>query len=225
MLSLILAALFFIAIHLGVAGTTLRDRAVAAVTARGYSIGFSVASVIGLVWLVKAYAGAPAIATWGMLESWKPVAILLMLPATLLVVVGLMTPNPTSVAQEGRLVQPAQGIVRVTRHPFLIGVALWASVHLIGNGDVASLIFFGTWIAVALPGAASIDAKRRRLLGAAGEPFAAQTSILPFAAIVAGRNRFDFGEIGLWRVALGVIVYALLLGGHQPIIGISPFPA
>jgi hypothetical protein len=72
-----------------------------------------------------------------MLEWWKPIAIILMLPASLLVVIGLTTPNPTSVAQEGRVGQPPQGIVRVTRHPFLTGVGLWALVHLIGNGDVA----------------------------------------------------------------------------------------
>ncbi|MGA7260503.1 MAG: NnrU family protein [Stellaceae bacterium] len=35
-------------------------------------------------------------------------------------------------------------MVRVTRHPFLTGVGLWALVHLIGNGDVASLFFFAT---------------------------------------------------------------------------------
>src|SRR5499426_3217106 len=98
-----------------------------------------------------------------------------MVPAALLVVIGLTTPNPTSVLQEGRLGQPPQGIVRITRHPFLTGVGLWALVHLIGNGDLASLVFFATWAIVALAGTVSIDGKRRRLLGAAWEPFAAQT--------------------------------------------------
>jgi uncharacterized membrane protein len=79
-----------------------------------------------------------------MLEWWKPIAIILMFPAALLVVIGLTTPNPTAFAQEGRVGQPPQGIVRVTRHPFLTGVGLWALVHRIGNGDVASLVFFAT---------------------------------------------------------------------------------
>ena len=39
-----------------------------------------------------------------------------------------------------------------------------------------------------------------------------------------GRNRFAAGEIGLWRWALALVVYALLLGFHAPLIGISPFP-
>ena len=145
MLSLLLAAIFFAGIHLGVAGTTMRDRAVAALGQNSYRIIFSIASVFGLVWLVMAYNRAPYVVTWGMLEWWKPFAIILMLPTALLVVIGLTTPNPTSVAQEGRLAEAPQGIVRVTRHPFLTGVGLWALVHLIGNGDAASLVFFAVW--------------------------------------------------------------------------------
>jgi len=224
-LSLVLAAIFFAGIHFGVAGTTLRDRAIAALNQTGYRIAFSLASVLGLAWLVAAYNRAPYIAAWGMLEWWKPFAIILMLPASLLVVIGLTTPNPTSVAQEGRLAQPPRGIVRVTRHPFLTGVGLWALVHLVGDGDVASLVFFATWAVVALAGTVSIDRKRRRLLGATWELFAAQTSIVPFAAIAAGRNRFRLSEIGAWRWGVALVVYALMLGGHAHVIGVSPFPA
>jgi uncharacterized membrane protein len=224
-LSLILAALFFLGLHLGIAGTAIRDRAIGLLRKNGYMAAFAVASLIGLGWLVAAYNRAPYLITWGMLEWWKPIVIILMLPATLLVVFGFTTPNPTSVAQEGRLGQPPRGIVRVTRHPFLTGVGLWALLHLIGNGDVASLVFFATWAIVALAGTVSIDAKRRRLLGAAWEPFAAQTSIVPFAAIAAGRNRFTPREIGIWRWGLALLVYALMLGGHGQVIGVSPFPA
>lgn len=225
MLSLLLAAIFFAGIHLGVAGTTIRDRAIAALGQSGYRVAFSIATVVGLTWLVMAYNRAPYVVTWGMLEWWKPFAIILMLPASLLVVIGLTTPNPTAVAQENRLAQPPQGIVRVTRHPFLTGVGLWALVHLIGNGDVASLVFFAVWAVVALAGTVSIDRKRRRLLDGAWEPFAAQTSIVPFAAIAAGRNRFSPGEIGVWRWGAAVIVYVLMLVGHADVVGVSPFPA
>ncbi len=224
MLSLILAALFFIGIHLGISGTRLRDRAVAALGQSGFSTAFSLASVAGLVWLIIAYRWAPYLPTWGLVLWWRPIAILLMLPATLLVVIGLATPNPTAVAQEKRLAEPPTGIVRVTRHPFLTGVGLWALVHLIGNGDLASLVFFGAFAFVAIAGTVSIDAKRQRLAGAAWPGFAAATSILPFAAIAAGRNRFRPGEIGAWRWVAGLVVYALLLGGHGPMIGIPLLP-
>jgi uncharacterized membrane protein len=124
MLSLLLAAIFSAGIHLGIAGTTMRDRVVVALGQNGYRVIFSIASVIGLAWLVMAYNRAPYVAMWGMLEWWKPFTIILVLPASLLVVIGLTTPNPTSVAQESRLAQPPQGIVRVTRHSFLTGVGL-----------------------------------------------------------------------------------------------------
>ena len=225
MISLALAALFFIAIHLGLSGTALRDRVVERLGFRGYMVAFSAGSVAGMIWLVAAYNAAPYVATWGQLQWWKPVMIALMLPAFLLVVVGLTTPNPTAVAAEGLVSQPPRGIVRVTRHPFLMGVALWAGIHLVGNGDVASLLFFGALAVVAVAGTVSIDAKRRRTLGAAAwDPFASRTSIVPFAAIAAGRNRFDAGELGWWRPAAGIAAYALMLGGHAHIVGVSPFP-
>ena len=226
MISLLLAALFFIGIHLGVSGTTLRDRLVAMLGLRAYMIAFSVGSVAGMVWLVVAYKAAAYVPTWGQLEWWKPFAIALMLPAFLLVVIGLTTPNPTAVAQEALVDRAPSGIVRITRHPFLIGVALWSGIHLVGNGDMASLLFFAALAVVALAGIVSIDAKRRRTLGdASWDRFASRTSIVPFAAIAAGRNRLVAGELGWWRPAAGLAGYALMLGGHAYIVGVSPFPA
>jgi uncharacterized membrane protein len=226
MVSLTFAAMAFIGIHLGVSGTTLRDQIVSRIGLRGYMVAFSVASVAAIVWLISAYNAADYVPTWGQLEWWKPVAIVLMLPAFLLVVIGLTTPNPTAVAQEGLVDRAPQGIVRVTRHPFLVGVAIWAGVHLIGNGDVASLLFFSALAIVAVAGTASIDAKRRRVLGAkAWDAFASRTSIVPFAAITAGRNSLVMQEMGWWRPAAGFLAYALMLGGHAHIIGVSPWPA
>ncbi len=225
MTSLALAALFFVAIHLGVSGTTLRDLLVRRLGLRTYMVVFSLASVAGMIWLVLAYRGAEYWPTWGMLGAWKPVMLVLMLPAFLLVVIGLATPNPTAVAQEGLVDQAPRGIVRITRHPFLMGVALWSLLHLIGNGDVASLLFFGALFAVAAAGPASIDAKRRRTLGpAAWDVFARRTSILPFAAIAAGRNTMPGAELGWGRLLGGLLAYALMLGGHAHIVGVSPWP-
>ncbi len=226
MTSLALAAFLFALIHLGVSGTRLRDRLVAAIGLRAYMVVFSVASVGAIVWLVGAYKAAPYVATWGQLQWWKPVMIALMLPAFLLVVVGLTTPNPTAVAQEGLAAQPPRGIVRITRHPFLVGVALWSSIHLVGNGDWASLLFFASLAVVSIAGTVSIDVKRRRALGAAAwDGFAQQTSIVPFAAILDGRARLSWPELGWWRPAAGVAAYALMLGGHAHLVGVSPFPA
>jgi NnrU protein len=93
-LSLVLAALFFTGIHLGIAGTVIRDRAIERLGRNAYMAAFTVASVIGLGWLVTAYNRPPYLATWGMLEWWKPIAIILMLPAALLVVIGFDDAKP-----------------------------------------------------------------------------------------------------------------------------------
>ncbi len=223
-LSLTAAAVTFVAIHLGVSGTTLRNYLVGSIGLRAYMIAFSVASVVAIAWLVGAYNAAAYVPTWGQLQWWKPFAIALMLPAFLLVVIGLTTPNPTSVAQDGVVDRPPAGIVRITRHPFLVGAALWAAIHLIGNGDEASLLFFTALFIVAAAGTVSIDAKRARVLGPAWTAFARRTSILPFAAIASGRNALALGELGWWRPAAGVLAYALMLGGHAHIIGVSPWP-
>jgi uncharacterized membrane protein len=221
--SLVLAALVFAALHLGLAGTRLRDRAVAIYGEKAYRGAFALASVVVLLWLILAYGRAPYLLTWGMLAPWAPVMVLLMLPATLLVVIGLVTPSPTAIGQERLLAKPPGGIVRVTRHPFLTGVALWALLHLVGNGDLASLVFFACFAVVAVFGTISIDAKRRRLMGeAAWLPFATRTSIIPFAAIIAGRNQFSLVEIGVWRILGGLLAYGLALGAHAPLFGVSP---
>lgn len=223
---LIASALFFTAIHLGVAGTRLRDGVVERLGAKGYSLAFSAASLGGVWWLVSSYQAAPYVETWGQFEGWKPVAIVLMVPAFLLAVVGITTPNPTAVAQEARLSEPPKGIVRITRHPFLTGVGLWATVHLVGNGDLASATLFGTFAVVCFAGTVSIDAKRKRLLGPElWEPFAAQTSILPFAAVARGRTTLDWRQLLDWRLAVALFLYALMLGGHAHIVGVSPFPS
>jgi len=224
MTALALSALSFIGIHIGVSGTTLRDRLTNAIGLRSYMVGFSIASLAALMWLIASYKDAPYAETWGMLQSWKPVMLVLMLPAFLLVVIGLTTPNPTAVAQEALVAQAPRGIVQVTRHPFLMGVALWSALHLVGNGNAAASLFFGAMLVVSVAGALSIDAKRRRVLGdAAWDVFARRTSVVPFAAILGGRAKLDLPGIGLWRLGGGIAAYALMLGGHLHLVGVNPF--
>jgi uncharacterized membrane protein len=224
MLQLILAAAFFTGIHVFISGSRYRDVLVARFGEKAFRGGFSVLSLVGLWWLAHAYRAAPYLDTWGQRGGFKPVAALLMLVAFLLVVIGATTPNPTMVGGESLLAgtEPARGILRITRHPFLWGVALWALVHLIANGDAASLVLFGSLLGLVLFGMRSIDAKRRRACGEGWERFAAVTSIVPFQAIREGRNVLRFGEIGWWRPGLAVAVYLAVLHFHKSWFGVSP---
>jgi uncharacterized membrane protein len=133
MVSLIAASAFFLLIHFGVSGTRLRDGLVTLMREGPYRGAFALASLIGLVWMSRAYARAPAIELWAPLPGIRPLALLLVFVAFLFVVIGLATVSPTRVGMESKLAQDtdlARGVVRITRHPFLWGVALWAFVHL-----------------------------------------------------------------------------------------------
>jgi uncharacterized membrane protein len=115
----------------------------------------------------------------------------------------------------------ARGIVRITRHPFLWGVALWALVHVVVNGDLASLVFFGSLLLLALGGTVAIDAKRRRRFGKGWEPFAQTTSSVPFAAILRGKNSIvsALGEIGIVRPLVALLAYVLIFYIHGRLFG------
>ena len=68
-------------------------------------------------------------------------------------------------------------------------------------------------------GTVSIDAKRRRAFGEQWTQFAGVTSNIPFAAIIAGRNRLGPAllEIGLWRPLAAIAVYAVAFYLHGQI--------
>lgn len=219
MLNLIAASAYFLLIHLGVSGTRLRDALVARLGPGPYRGAFTLASILGLVWMIYAFRHAPAVLLWGLVLGLRPTAYALVLIAFLFAVIGVATPSPTRVGMESKLAQGpdiARGMVRITRHPFLWGAALWALVHLIVNGELAALILFGSLMVLALGGTAAIDAKRRRAFGGQWEQFAAVTSNIPFAAIAAGRNRLApaLREIGAWRVLLAIVVYVVAVYLH-----------
>jgi uncharacterized membrane protein len=226
MLSLIAASSFFVLIHFGVSGTRLRDVLVARIGAGPYRGAFAVASLIGIVWMSSAYSRAPAVDLWRQLIGLRPLAFAFVLIAFLFVGIGLATPSPTRVGMERKLAQgtdTVRGIVRITRHPFLWGVGLWAFVHLIVNGDLASVILFGSLLLLALGGTVSIDAKRRRSFGDPWSRFTQATSNLPFAAIATGRNQLRpaLREIGILRPVIATAAYALFLVFHGRLFGAS----
>ena len=230
MINLLAAAAFFVLLHLLVSGTPIRNGLVKMMGEGAYMGLFSLASVAGIVWLSMAYGQTRGeawnIAYWGITPATRHIQLSLMLLAMLLIVPGLTTPNPTSVKQEGTLNKPdaIKGMLRITRHPFLWGVAIWAGGHLLVNGDRASIVLFGSMLVLAVFGTASIDAKRRHALGETYIAFTKQTSNLPFAAILTGRQKLKIGEIGLWRLVLAVAIWAGIMLGHQYAFGVAALP-
>jgi uncharacterized membrane protein len=224
--SLFAAALFFVGIHFLISGTALRGKIVGLIGERPFQGLFSLLSLIGIIWLSRAYEQAEYLPLWAEPQALRPVALIVMLVAFFFVILGLTSPSPTAVGGGALLTEkePAKGIQRVTRHPFLWGVALWSFTHLVLNGDLASVVFFGTFLIVAGGGPYSIDRKRKKTFGGAWNRFAALTSNVPFIAIVEGRNSLKIGELGWWPVVLALVLYGLLLYFHQTLFGVSPLP-
>lgn len=224
------AAAVFLAIHLLISGTRIRDGIVATIGEGPYLGAFSLASVGVIAWLAMSYNAASISEQNTLLYDLGPGArdagILAVLIAFLIGVPGLMMPNPTSVKQEGAAAKDdtVRGVLRITRHPFLWGVAIWAAFHLAANGDLASVVLFGSLFALSMLGTYSIDAKRKRKLGAEWNIFASKTSNIPFGAILAGRTKFKPGEYFDWRFFLALLIFVAVLFGHAYALGVSPFP-
>jgi len=219
---LIIAAVLWIAIHLGLAGTMLRDVAVRRLGERGFRGVFSLLSVVSLVVLVRAWNAAPTTLLWIAPDWLRWLLVLVMLPAFVLFVASVSGGNPTMVGPGEGAAAPPRGIIRVTRHPMLWSFAVWAGVHIAGNGDSAAIVFFGALLVTALAGMPSIDAKLARRDPSAWEALSGTTSVVPFAAIAQGRNRIVVREIGWVIPGIGVVAWVLMLVVHQWLFGVAP---
>lgn len=228
MTMLIAAAVFFLFIHLAIAGTRARDAIVRSIGEQAYMGAFSVASLAGIVWLIISYNRASAEGSdllWDLGPGVRHLGIIVIAIAMFFGVSGLLTPNPTSVGMEAAAMRDVTGILRITRHPFLWGVALWAAFHLAANGDAASVILFGTFFVLTVAGTFSIDAKRARKMADGWIGFAGRTSNFPFVAIFAGRNSLKLGELLTYRQAVALVVFLVLLFSHAWLFSASPFPS
>ena len=217
-----LAAAFWIGLHLVVAGAS-RARLFGMLGGKPFFVVFSLLSIVGLVWFVFAYRAAPWIPIWPTIPALGYLAFVLVFLAFLLIVVGSDAMNPTT-TQPFRMIDdklPVYGITRVTRHPRLCGICLWGIAHLLVNGNLAALIMFGALLITAVNGMVSIDRKRRHALGPLWDEFAAQTSRLPFAAILAGRTRFEISEFRAWKIAMTFGLFSSVIWLHG-IVGPSP---
>jgi uncharacterized membrane protein len=220
---LALATLAFIVTH-HVTSTPLRATLAQALGERTYLIAYSLVSFVTIGWMSWAYVRAPVVSLF-QVPGWKVWPLVVMPLSFILLASGFGIRNPAKARVQLQLGEdePARGIVRVTRHPVMWGIALWAAIHMVARADAAALIFFGGFLFVALAGTRLMDARKADRLGQDWRRFAAVTSNVPFAAIVARRNRFVPGEIGWRRVAAGIAVFGLFLAVHPFLFGARAF--
>jgi uncharacterized membrane protein len=224
-IELALAMGLFLVSHRLPAWIGVKDLLVAALGARGYTLAFSALSLALLWWLIQAAGRAPFLPLWDQ-AVWHRWTVNLAMPlAALLAVFGIAAPNPFAFEGRSTGFDPDRpGIAGLTRQPLLWALALWAGAHLLANGDLAHVILFASFLALALAGMPVVEARRRRAMGA--EDWARltrSTALLPLAALVTGRWR-PRGGPSLLLLALALAGWAALWHLHAPVIGVWPGP-
>ena len=137
-----------------------------------YRALFSLVSLAGFVAIVMGYGDAPRIAIWSPPAWTRHVTMLLMVPVFILLVAAYLPCN----------------IKARLRNPMLIAVKTWALAHLVANGDLASMVLFGSFLAWAV---ADMIAVKRSGRG---------------AVVANPRDMLDAVAI-----AAGLVIYALVL--------------
>jgi uncharacterized membrane protein len=211
----------FLATHF-MSSTLLRDALVSALGEMAYLALYSLLAFVTLGWMIWAYHVAPLEPLWVGLR-WLPAAVMPF--SFVLIACGLLSRNPTLVGADRLLKSPdpARGIIRVTRHPMMWGLMLWAGAHVLARGELTAAVFFGGFFVLAALGALLIDQRKASSLGTDWRRFAAVTSYVPFLAIAQGRNRFDAREIGWRNPAIGLALYAIVFWFHPHLFGIRAY--
>ncbi|MDZ7621641.1 MAG: NnrU family protein [Candidatus Competibacteraceae bacterium] len=215
----------FVATHLGLASTAPRDRLVARLGEKGFLGFYSLLALLTLGAAIVAYSYASHhVYLWPPGPGVRHLPLLIMPLVFMLIAGGVLIPNPSGIGMTDALdrSEPASGVLRITRHPVMWGVGLWALVHILANGDLASLLFFGALLLTALGGSWHLDRRMAKAEGERWQHFAAVTSFLPFAALLAGRQRWAWAE-WRWPAVWGLGLFVLLFGLHPYLFGVRPY--
>lgn len=190
---MILGLVLFLGVHTLPARRDLRGRIISSIGEGGYKLGFALVAVAGIALIASGFSQYRAA---GMIDVWegavsqkalvflKHITVALMLPATILVVAAFLRGH----------------IYTTLKHPMLAGVKLWAAAHLLANGDLGSIILFGSFLGWAVFDRISL----KRRADAGGPPI----------------------PVGGWgndviAVAVGIVAYlALALTFHPVVIGV-----
>jgi uncharacterized membrane protein len=188
---LIIGLIVFLGVHLLTTRRATRAALILRFGEGGYKLAYSLVSAVGLVLIVVGFgaareAGRPVV--WDPPEAFRHLALLINLPIFILFAAAYLP---------GR-------IKSATKHPMLLAVKIWAFAHLLANGDLASILLFGSFLAWAV--IARIAVKRRE-------------------AVEGVPDRSGPARNDVLAIAIGLVVYALMVTwGHPYLIGVPVLP-
>ena len=210
--------LLFASSHMLLSSRAIRARLVARLGDRRFFVAYSVTALVFFAPLVYYYLthrhAGPLL--WSVPDSGA-VELLLVLANVVgfvLLVAGVMTPSPASIAAAPR--DEPRGAHRITRHAVFMGLGIWALAHAVSNGHASDVAFFGGTVAFVLIGSWHQD--RRKLAG--GDPrferFHAATAFLPFTGKGALRGLMELPPVA---VIIGIATALIARYLHPSITG------
>jgi uncharacterized membrane protein len=211
----------FLVLHSIPAVPSVRSGIIARVGRPTYFLAYSAASVLALAWLFSSALSLDYVPLWD-LKPWHAVVTFVLAPfGGFLVLAGLASSNPLSVAIKSSD-QPG-AVVRICRHPVLWGFAFWALGHIAANGDLRSVLLFGGLAIFSLSAIPMIERRAKRRLGDRWQTLSAKTSMLPLGALLKGQPlAMDMPMVISAAVAAGLSVWLLFGGGHALLFGADP---
>ena len=213
-LGMTLLWLLFAGTHVGLATRRVRTALVDRWGEWGFRLLFTLVAAVLFTLLVRYYAdhrleGAPGLAAGNLAALRWPLMTLIVLGVAL-ATGGLVAYPASPTALFADRVRPPRGLARVTRHPFFVGLALMALAHVLLAPRLVGTVFQGGFALLALAGAWHQDRKLLAQRGAAYKEYLASTSIVPFGAVLAGRQRLVWGELPLTALGAGLaLAFAL----------------
>ncbi len=206
----------FVAGHLLLSSGPVRAPLVARLGARGFQGLYSLFALVVFVLLVRTWWGDRhgGDQLWMLRDvpAMTPLALVLGMLGFALFVASFFQPSALGLTP-GETVR-ATGMARITRHPLMMGFALWGISHLLMNGWTSDVAFYGTFTALALLGAYHQDARKRAADDGRLSAYFAESSVLPFAAAFTGRAEVVASELPWVGIVGGVVVAVVLYWFH-----------
>jgi uncharacterized membrane protein len=216
-INLIAANVAFVGTHFAMSHP-LRAPMVKALGAGGFQAAYNVVSLAALAWVYFAFVAAPPADLPGSGDAGWIAATIITLPAMILLA-GSFSGNPalpTPMAEAQARAEP-KGVFKVTRHPMMWAIGLWALSHLVLFWSVRTMVTALAIGILALVGARFQDAKKEVLMGEAWAEWESKTSYWPqlgrllgvgAVPLIVGTALWLAGSyIHLWRAGIPAGVF------------------
>ena len=217
--SLALATLAFVGSHL-LLSHPLRPGLAARLGERGFLGVYSLIALATFGWMIVAWrGGADPSPAWTAPLWWWPIASLVMLVASILLVGSLIrNPSMPHPGAKPHSIPAPRGVFAITRHPMNWSFMLWALVHLSISWSARNVIVALGILVLAFVGSLGQDRKKVRLIGEPWREWQARTSFIPFAALLQGRVRWRAAMPGWLASFGGLLLWAVATELHVPLV-------